>query len=61
MFPTVKAYRGDAHVVVCSIIQEMKGKDRVMELISHESGDVRKHALLCMQKMLVQKHQFAVK
>jgi hypothetical protein len=39
----------------------MGGKDRVMELLNHSDASVRKHALLCMQKMLVQKQTLAVK
>ena len=43
------------------IIQDLGGKERVMELLVTGDVNVRKYALLCMQKMLVQKHQFLIK
>ena len=40
------------------LVQDLKGKDCAMRLLAHADDEVRKQALLCTQKLLVQKWQF---
>jgi len=41
-----------------SLIEDFKGKNRVMFCMSHPNPKVRKGALLCVQKMMVQNWEF---
>eukprot|EP00698_Gefionella_okellyi_P017426 TRINITY_DN5089_c0_g1_i1.p1 TRINITY_DN5089_c0_g1~~TRINITY_DN5089_c0_g1_i1.p1 ORF type:complete len:453 (+),score=97.37 TRINITY_DN5089_c0_g1_i1:47-1360(+) len=41
------------------ILNDFHAKERIMDLLSHEDSQVRKHALLAIQKLLVTKHTFA--
>jgi len=43
------------------ILSDLHAKERIMDLLAHEDAKVRKHALLCIQKLLVTKFQFARK
>ncbi len=35
------------------IVTDLKAKERVIKLMDHESSEVRKNALLCVQKLLL--------
>jgi len=41
-----------------TIIQNMGGKDPIMKLMSHPDPDVQKHALLCLQKLMVHNWEY---
>ncbi|KAH9325742.1 hypothetical protein KI387_005920, partial [Taxus chinensis] len=41
------------HPVGRSIVLDLKGKEHVMKHMDHESSEVRKNALLCVQKLLL--------
>lgn len=41
------------HVYLCSIIEQLGGKQRVMHLLSHDDPNVRYEALLAVQKLMV--------
>lgn len=41
------------HPVGRGIVLDLKGKERVMKYMDHESSEVRKNALLCVQKLLL--------
>jgi len=43
------------------IIEGWKGKGKLMALLNHQNPGVRKQALLCVQKMMVQNWQFLEK
>lgn len=43
------------------ILSDLHAKERIMDLLAHEDGKVRKHALLCIQKLLVTKFLFTNK
>lgn len=38
---------------VCSVIEQLGGKQLVMQLLSHEDPNVRYEALLAVQKLMV--------
>lgn len=40
---------------VCSVTENLGGKHLVMQLLTHEDPNVRYEALLCVQKLMVQK------
>ncbi|GLJ14787.1 hypothetical protein SUGI_0239920 [Cryptomeria japonica] len=41
------------HPVGRGIVLDLKGKERIMKHMDHESSEVRKNALLCVQKLLL--------
>jgi len=41
-----------------SLIEDFRGKNRIMNCMSHNSPKVKKMALLCVQKMMVQNWEF---
>ena len=43
----------EAHPHGRFIVADLRGKDPVMRLMSHSDGDVQKHALLCVQRLML--------
>ena len=40
------------------LVTDLGGKEKTMKLLTHNDPDVRKHALVCTQKLLVANWQF---
>lgn len=43
----------EAHPHGRYIVADLKGKEPVMRLMQHSDGDVQKHALLCVQRLML--------
>lgn len=41
------------YILLCSIIEQLGGKQLVMQLLSHDDANVRYEALLAVQKLMV--------
>ncbi|GLJ14794.1 hypothetical protein SUGI_0240080 [Cryptomeria japonica] len=41
------------HPIGRGIVLDLKGKERIMKHMDHESSEVRKNALLCVQKLFL--------